>query len=357
MARTVFILGAGASSHAGAPLMAEFYRAITDLHEGTDLGEHKEDFELVTRGFRELDSVYAKVHMAYHENIENLLATFEMASILGHLGGFSQADLSRLPKAMKCVIAATIERRMLYRFVKGRGFLPHSGYLDFADCIKQMSPNHKPDIAILTFNYDYALEYAFHVAGIPLAYCLEDAGAAAIPYLKLHGSLNWGRCEDCGSIIPYSIERWASHAKTATVLDLGDHETPLYLSKHLGDLQHCGRTVPPDPFIVPPTWNKTRYSDSIAQVWQRAAKELASARAILLVGYSFPRTDEFFRHLIALSLAGGPLVDTFAIVNPNSEVYADLKRWVGDKLQGPLVHIPVKFENSKAKIWEVLQRR
>jgi len=357
MARIVFVLGAGASAHTGAPLMGNFYRAITDLYDDPKFTEHREDFKLVIRCNKELDNVYAKVHMGYHENIENLLATFEMASIIGRLGNLPSSDLSRLTKAMKCVITTTIERSQRYKYIKGQGFKPHSGYLEFAKSIKDIMGNDNADIAILTFNYDYALEFAFNYADIPLSYCLEGTESSGIPYLKLHGSLNWGQCKKCHELIPYSIGEWASHPKNAIALELPDCETPLDLSKRIETLQHCGKILDPDPFIVPPTWNKTNYRNSLERVWQRAAKELASARAIFMIGYSFPQTDEFFRHLMALSLAGGPLIDIFAIVNTDPNIFENVKRWVGDKLQHLLIHISERFEISRPWILDTLKQR
>lgn len=145
-----------------------------------------------------------------------------------------------------------------------------------------------------------------------------------------------------------------SKPKAATVLDLDDSETPLNISQCLQELEHCGEKLSPEPFIVPPTWNKTRYSEQISIIWQRAAKELSTARSIFIIGYSMPRTDEFFRHLFALSLAGGPLVTLLSIVNPSDDVYHSIEEWVGDKLQRPLSHIAVKFEESKSDIWSAL---
>ncbi len=83
MARIVFVLGAGASAYTGAPLMGDFYRAIINLYDNQNFYEHREDFELVIRCTSDLDNVYAKFHMEYDKNIENLLATFEMANIIG----------------------------------------------------------------------------------------------------------------------------------------------------------------------------------------------------------------------------------------------------------------------------------
>jgi hypothetical protein len=193
MARIVFVLGAGASRHTGAPLMTDFLRAIIDIQGGGALNDEARDFDLVVRANSQLDNLYAKLHMGYHENIENLLATFEMASILKILSDLEDADLSRLPSAMKRVIASTIERRVLFKYVKGRGFLPHHGYLEFADCIKRIFPSSPPDVAILTFNYDYALEYAFYATATEFSYGLPNAPSIGIPILKLHGSLNWAQ--------------------------------------------------------------------------------------------------------------------------------------------------------------------
>lgn len=65
------------------------------------------------------------------------------------------------------------------------------------------------------------------------------------------------------------------------------------------------------PFIVPPTWNKAGKYESIQPVWRRAARELRDAENIIVIGYSIPETDQFFRYLYALGTIGSTRIKRF----------------------------------------------
>ena len=117
------------------------------------------------------------------------------------------------------------------------------------------------------------------------------------------------------------------------------------------NLVHCeGYSVRKEPFIVPPTWNKTQYHEQIETVWRRAATELSEARNIFIIGYSFSETDEFFKHLFALSLVGGPALSLLAIVNPNGEVADRFLSIAGSQIKSKIKPIGAKFAKSVSQM-------
>ena len=83
MAQTVFIIGAGISKTAGAPLMNDFLDVADQLRKGPNFGDT--DFDLVFRGRDALQSVLAKATMDLL-NLESVFAAFEMAKLLRRLG-------------------------------------------------------------------------------------------------------------------------------------------------------------------------------------------------------------------------------------------------------------------------------
>jgi NAD-dependent SIR2 family protein deacetylase len=354
MARTVFIFGAGASAHAGAPLIKDFYQAIVDLNEIDQVLGYEKEFNLVIRAYTELTGTYAKTKMHYHENIEELFATFEMAKILGRLGNLSEDEVNKLPDAMRTVMSATIEERMKYRNVPDRGFIPTDGYNSFTGLLDNLEGTKHNDIALITFNYDYGLEYALHENEYKYDYCLGEMNdPSTLPLLKLHGSLNWARCRKCGAIIPFTIKEWKESGMPPKIGV--DKLVSMYLSRNAIQAVHCNEPVFEDPFIIPPTWNKTQHYEYIQRIWARAAKELSDARMIVVIGYSIPPTDEFFKHLFALSIFGGPLIDCVAVVNRSSEAFSQLKKLAGDQLLPKLKDVRSTFENSHNKLWELFQ--
>jgi hypothetical protein len=53
-------------------------------------------------------------------------------------------------------------------------------------------------------------------------------------------------------------------------------------------------------------------------VWRSAAKELAEAEDILVIGFSLPSTDSFFNHLYALGTEGASIIRRFWVFNPDA---------------------------------------
>ena len=65
----------------------------------------------------------------------------------------------------------------------------------------QSKPPHT--VAVITFNYDTAVDFALERAGLTVIYglCGDDRSqpeGKRVPLLKLHGSISWGLFEDNG---------------------------------------------------------------------------------------------------------------------------------------------------------------
>lgn len=84
---------------------------------------------------------------------------------------------------------------------------------------------------------------------------------------------------------------------------------------------------------MPPTWSKAQYRGLLTNVWRKASDELAQARDIVIIGYSMPEHDEFFRHLLALSLAQPLLIDSILIVDKDVNVAKRLKQMVSANVE------------------------
>lgn len=177
MPKTVFILGAGASREAGGPLMTDFLTMIRNVREGGSASHLDDQFDLVLRGLEALQPVYGKMRMDYEGNIEALLASFEMAEMLGRLGDMKPAEIDQLPGAMRRVISATIEYSMAFPKASSDGVFhleAHLIFQKFRDILVDYRDKKNPDIAILTFNYDVGLEYALATGNLPPDYWLSD---------------------------------------------------------------------------------------------------------------------------------------------------------------------------------------
>jgi len=56
-----------------------------------------------------------------------------------------------------------------------------------------------------------------------------------------------------------------------------------------------------DGSIVPPTWNKS-INSGINDAWRKSAHWLSEANEIRILGYSFPQTDIYIKHLLSTAL-------------------------------------------------------
>lgn len=298
MSKIVFVLGAGASAHCGTPLMKNFLEVAEDLLRAGEVEEVKEDFENVFEAVGKLHAAQSKAIIDTY-NIEDVYAAFEMGKLLGRLPGIEEADrLERLTSSIRKVIGYTLEKTT--KVPKDARINPFQEYYNFTKIILKLIKANR-SLSVITFNYDLGLEYSLYRNRLLPDYCLGDLELKgnSVTYLKLHGSINWGRCsnEKCGKIVPYREFR-------ETEFKTGSDYGILPIISRLKRLKcsSCNKTLEEDPFIVPPTWNKTAFHGQIEQVWRRAATELKDAENIFVLGYSFPPTDMFFRYLFALGV-------------------------------------------------------
>ena len=107
MSEVVFILGAGASAHTGAPIMKDFFNTVCDLYDDKLINDKdKEAFELIREAKRNLERILAKVKLDI-TNLETIFSLIEMGRLIGVFPGNTPID--KLHKAIQRVIVRTIE--------------------------------------------------------------------------------------------------------------------------------------------------------------------------------------------------------------------------------------------------------
>jgi len=320
MARTVFILGAGASKEAGGPLMLDFLDVANRLYRQGRVGDAAEHFELVLHARDSLQAVQAKAYIDVF-NMENVFGLFEMGRILGTLGSLETKHIDKLPTAMRIVVATTLQQSVVFRPGDGGTVLPPYPYAMFAGLVADVRESQGGGVSVISFNYDLAADYAFHYASMPIDYALTDDPAKpdAMAFCKLHGSVNWASCAKCEMVQPLTLDAHFARRVWAP-LRRGEDSHRLSMSQHLTALQHCSKPSMPEPVIVPPTWNKGRYHGAIESVWRRAAKELSEAETLVVIGYSLPPTDQFFQYLFGLGCVGRHTLRHVIVCNPDGAV-------------------------------------
>lgn len=339
MAETVFILGAGASRESGAPLMSDFFDVMERVIEGNQDQTLKDALHAVIRAVVDLESSAARINVDTN-NVESILGLFEMARLIDTpiLEGNADRGVD-LVDTLDRLIAETIERSVLFDCPSQAGPVPHASYMALANLIGQIRQTSHQGCAVVTLNYDCALELALAYSNVPYQYSLpsEKPLDGAVPVLKLHGSLNWGHCttEDSSihPIVPYRVENFVQNVHIRP----GTQQVLLSISQSLDRLvcPECSEKCTKTPVIVPPSWNKTSVGDALKPVWRRAAAELNNARNIYAIGYSMPQTDLFFRDLLAIGLKGGSRIERFWVYDPSKDVCDRYRTTIaGPALQG-----------------------
>jgi hypothetical protein len=174
-----------------------------------------------------------------------------------------------------------------------------------------------PDDAVMSFNYDWVIDYALkthgqgkwdprqgygvHVyasgakaRGTQYWSCEENLAAGYTPSLKLlkmHGSMNWFE-------IP-SEKREKEDAR----LRLRKRWWHQY-----GNLKFE---------IAAPEWNKPTGDGIYRRIWREARKALKEARALVVIGYSLPYTDLPAHALLMVDSDDAAPLEILAVVNPD----------------------------------------
>lgn len=319
----------------------------------------KDDFDNVFNALAELQAVHAKSFLDL-DNIEILFGAIEMAQLIGKLGERDREEITKLRESIITLIFKTLESSIKFPILDQQIFPPEP----YGDFLKMLSFSRSKTISIsphefafLTFNYDLTLDFSLHHSGYNFDYCLSDKSdekdghIQKVPYLKLHGSINWGTCEECGQIIPRNtsevhFDLYPGVGKNA-IYDFG---STLHLKKH------CGKPLIGPPILVPPTWNKSGYHEQLRNVWKRAASELSTADNIFVIGYSLPETDSFFRYLYALGSESAIRIKRFWVFNPDKEggVEQRFRDLIGRGIENRFKYFQVTFRDAIAFIEHAL---
>jgi hypothetical protein len=340
----VFILGAGASRQCGGPLMSDFLDMAQDLLiSGALVPTEREAFEKVFKAISGLYAVHSKAKLDTY-NIETVFTAFELAQIIQRLPGTARDEIPDRIEALKAVIARTLELSIKFPYSDYSINAP-GPYNELAELIHFIVVDRVPkySVSIITFNYDIAIDIALLRAQLQPDYKIPmpapmHSHFRPLALLKLHGSLNWA-VEDSEqeTIKPVDLDHYlAPGIRLFSPLIGGkrnviQQNTYIPLSPHLQEYfakNHSTR-VKKLPYIVPPSWNKADYHKGLTDVWAAAADQLSRAAYVIVIGYSLPETDSFFRQLYALGSAGEARLRNFLVFDPDPGVHARFKDLMG----------------------------
>jgi hypothetical protein len=342
MSEIVFVLGAGASKMAGAPLMANFLDVADDLRKQNLAKEVLEDFDLVFKARAELQKAHSKAQLDIM-NLESVFAAFEMAKLLERLGPLTPEEISRLSKAMRTLIVTTLELSINLP-VRDRRVRPPSPYESFSGLIRVLVKARRT-VSVITLNYDLCLDYALSSLGLPVSYCLGGEGdERGTKFLKLHGSMNFAQCSSCNKVVAWKLPDYFRQVGRHPWGD--ETSVRLKVASNMKHFMHCGGSSVEGAFIVPPTWNKAQHHEQLGVVWRAAANELKDAKDVYIIGFSLPPTDFFFRQFYALASIGPTLLRRFWVFDPDESVESRFRDLLGPQAMSRFEFFPKRFDEA-----------
>jgi NAD-dependent SIR2 family protein deacetylase len=329
--KNVFVLGAGFSADAGAPVMHDFLPTAKHLLDDDNSGLLETDRDAFKRVFdflRELRAAGAKITLDL-ENIEHLFGLAEMDLEFGgrNRGSFRRDLILLILRTLERSIRSEKLPRSSYNFPIREAGVLHTGWVEanygemFAALASRRWLDGKYGIphdgicldTVITMNYDCFLDDALSRLGIRPDYGLLDSDYPSewtslqcrMSVLKLHGSANWFQCK--------------SERCKGKVYVISDKEPGSRMWHFYGTpCRMCG--YQPDPVIVPPTWAKGNRIDLFGPIWTRALEALKQAGRIFVIGYSMPNADSFFQYMLGLALAVNEDIEKIVIVNPDARI-------------------------------------
>lgn len=312
--KTVYLLGAGASVHTGAPLLRDFLVAARHLYESRQNLFKRDSFERVFEWTNHLksSSYYVEVDI---DNLENVFSLLEMGAQIGVEGtGECVEDL-------KLLTLITLEEScLLERGPQGK-VRPDGAYKDFCTTLdehnesrlRQLPTSDRPNSrdSIISFNYDLMLDYAMSHHNIAADYRLKTNSSQhpdSYKLLKLHGSINWTYCSEC-------LNRGIDHERDFQFVEGGQRTRTPFVSQIISRRKCKECEGPLQIMLIPPTWSKRVKDHPISNVWKEAMEEIQSAFQIVIIGYSMPQTDTFLNYLLALALGENSNLHRVVVVN------------------------------------------
>lgn len=359
MANHLFIIGAGASVSAGAPVMVDFLDKAKMIW-ASNHATSKESFERVFKAIGKLQLVHSKAHLDI-VNLESVFNAFEMAKLTGGFADLSSENINQIMDDFKLVILETLEDSIKFPVESGNFVRAPKDYNDFASIFSKHIDDHtvrtKHNFAFISFNYDIALDQALMINGLNPQYYLNDppSDCNSVPLLKLHGSCNWTSDADRKSIIPLELKDYWRHY---SYNGYGSADIKIEISKHLKEYFHkMEKEISGEIIVVPPTWNKTSYGGGLQKVWIEARKQFSKADHIHIIGYSFPSTDMYFGLLYAIGTVSDIPLGSINIYNPDgSHNYVERARsLLGQGALGRLKMHECKFDVAIKTIREKIK--
>jgi hypothetical protein len=347
--RTLFIFGAGCSANYKdathgidniyPPTNDIFFRTLRQLLKKTKTNSKKEIKQLFIYlcGSRGID--YDSDMRFLDNDLNDMEEVITDLSIKTNLFESSYGSFqSDLLEILKELISYTFGRTLYGPVSK-----------NFKQLVKLITPN---DVVII-FNYDLLIENAlkiinkFNVNGYQIEYYKYKNGdvwqkekkESKIKIYKLHGSINWIKCNECGSIY---------------ILNNNEYDKNIFEYKKIKKevCLKCKEKNTLNRLIVPPILHKNYNEQPFRFLWRNAEKEIINIERIASLGYSLPPTDYTTRSLLRSILKEEPKKE-IGLLTMNRSPESDTNyRKLFPNIRKPLRSINIEDFISMYKKWK-----
>lgn len=314
MKKIVYFLGAGASYPFGLPLTKDILPEILKSIEGNDLfceikrGDHsKEERKQMENDLKNficllmpgLDALYKQFKK---DKSTNLPLITDLLSIIDHITVNNNLPFSSsaLEKGKSISYYRSLLDRAIYEVLADAKTMTINQKKALSDFIRliQRHIDKGEEITFITTNYDTAFEIDVFrkikmVDRIDFGFSWRDIedeekihyqpGKTQMRIFKLHGSLNWLKCDLCdhiyinphGNIIHNAFRKKIDSANTC----------------------HCGN-APLKSLIVAPSFEREMRDPNLLHVWKSSVQALRQADELVMIGYSLPAEDLAIKSLL-----------------------------------------------------------
>jgi hypothetical protein len=329
--KTVFILGAGFSMPAGIPSQAKLLGAILSGNIDKELEKHRKQLKAFIKNVfglspskaaqLDLEDIYTPIHQSIARNQS--------------LKGYSPEALKKLETSLNILIGEQINIRV--------DDAKADYVVKFAEVLvkRKEASRNSDSFAVFSLNWDILLDrrlfsridskegtvdYCCHCAGVDKynkvtpGLLARGQGLFTVKLLKLHGSLNWLNCSECGRLFINRLEKIARggfDGKQNCRFCSKNHVIPAKL----------------DAALLLPIFQKDMARFHFQHIWNQAGIELSEATKLVFIGYSFPLADFDFRSLITKHVGDVDVeVVLWSLDGSETEEGQRYRKYFGDKI-------------------------
>ncbi len=300
--KIVYFLGAGASKNFGYPLTNEimpeilrylinhdlFNNASNSLDEEKEQEKDLKDFiDILYPGLKDIDPI------AESNRIPNIT---EVLSMVEYCCFYNLPPHPSLCDEKLFYFRDLLNRgiaEILRKYISKDVQKHNNKFLSFKKQIKDKIKNE--DVTIITTNYDLLVDKLCDTyskknkVDFGISYRDVKSNGIILPvapnlrYYKIHGSMNWLKCDQCGY---YYINHDGSISHQAFIKELTTHNTCICNSQ-----RNINYKLKLKSILVAPSLIRDIRDSNLLQIWKASLEAIRTADKLIIIGYSFPSED------------------------------------------------------------------